>query len=87
MILVQVLRDVAVSVHSDAPDRDVEGKDVASTDRDRIAAVPQATPATVAPAVAGGAGDAASIAQVPLAQARRGAGVAEQGCLLSSYTG
>ncbi len=56
-------------------------------DRDRMPPAPDAVPPTVAPTVAGKSGDEASIAQVLATQARRGAGVAEQGCLLSSYTG
>ena len=53
------------------------------TGRGRIAAVSNAVPPTVPPADA----DEAGIAQVIEATMRRGAGVAEQGCLLSSYTG
>jgi hypothetical protein len=60
--------------------------DQASRDRGRIAAAPEAMPPTATPAVAREAGVQAGIAQVVEATMRRGAGVAEQGCLLSSYT-
>jgi len=58
-----------------------------SHDRGRIPPAPDVQPPGVAPSVAGELGDEVSTAQVLAGQARRGAGVAEQGCLLSSYPG
>jgi hypothetical protein len=68
-----------------APAKAMSGPEriVAPGDRGRIAVVPNAVPPTVPPADDAEAG----IAQVVEATVRRGAGVAEQGCLLSSYTG
>jgi integrase len=50
--------------------------------------IPQSTETPVGNRVGNGvSADSAAVPQVLAAQARRGAGVAEQGCLLSSYTG